>query len=175
MRIAWLFILALLLAANTGRDELFVITEKEIRVKGVTSIGRFECTYGNEKLSDTLYLGNLPHGKRLDFVIPVEDFGCGNFLLNRDFKATIKADQFPECRVTVKSLIPKRGGFSSKMDVNLAGKSLSLDDVEFRLEKNRLIGDINLSFDELELVAPKKLGGLIQVQDQLSLQIIMGF
>ncbi|EON77104.1 hypothetical protein ADIS_2414 [Lunatimonas lonarensis] len=174
MRIAWFFIGTFLLLSSTPIEELFVIKEKEIRVKGVTSIGRFECAYGSEKLSDTLFTGNIPKSKHLDFVIPVDRFGCGNFLLNRDFRATIKAEEFPTCKVTVRSLTRKRNMFVSDLDVNLAGKQLFLDDVVFRHETNKLIGEVDLSFEMLDLVPPKKLGGLIQVEDKLSLQIIMG-
>ncbi|MCC5938185.1 MAG: hypothetical protein JJU34_12975 [Lunatimonas sp.] len=174
MRIAWFLICGMLLMANANREELFVIKEKEIRVKGVTSIGKFECSYGNEKLSDTLYTGNLPKARQLDFIIPVDDFGCGNFLLNRDFKVTIKAEEFPFCKVTVKSLSRNGQGFLSNLDVSLAGKDLSLKDVVFRHQNNQLIGDVDLSFGQLDLSPPKKLGGLIQVEDKLSLQIIMG-
>lgn len=174
MRIAWFLICGMLLMANANREELFVIKEKEIRVTGVTSIGKFECSYGNEKLSDTLYTRDQPKAKQLDFIIPVDHFGCGNFLLNRDFKATIKAEEFPICKVTVKSLSRGSQGFLSDLDVHLAGKELSLKDVVFRHQNNQLIGDVALSFGLLELTPPKKLGGLIQVEDKLSLQIIMG-
>ncbi|WP_209331844.1 hypothetical protein [Lunatimonas salinarum] len=174
MRIAWFLFCGMLLMANTNREELFVIKEKEIRVAGITSIGKFECSYGNEALSDTLYTGDLPKARQLDFVIPVKDFGCGNFLLNKDFKTTIKADQFPFCMVTVQSLNRGREGFLSDLAVNLAGKELFLNDVVFKHQDNQLVGEVDLSFGVLDLAPPKKFGGLIQVEDKLSLQIIMG-
>lgn len=174
MRITWFFIAAILLVSNAPVEDVFVIKEKEIRVKGVTSIGRFECAYGNEELSDTLFTGISSRSKQLDFIIPVDQFGCGNFMLNRDFRSTIKAEEFPVCRVTVRSLTRQRDVFVSDLDVDLAGKSLFLDDVVFRYETNKLTGEVDLSFDLLDLVPPKKLGGLIQVEDKLSLQIIMG-
>jgi hypothetical protein len=174
MRIAWFFILGILITANTPVAEQFVIKQKEIKVKGVTSFGKFECSYGNEKLGDTLYTSDISKSKRIQFVIEVEDFGCGNFLLNRDFKSTIKASEHPTCMVTVNSLNRQRQYFLSNIDVNLAGKFLTLEDVVFTQKNKQLTGEIHLSFDQLELEAPKKFGGLIQVDDNLVLEIILG-
>ncbi|HSI75539.1 MAG TPA: hypothetical protein VK957_06580 [Lunatimonas sp.] len=174
MRIAWFFILGLLILGNAPVAEQFVIKQKEIKVKGITSFGTFECSYGNEKLGDTLYTGEVPKSKRIHFVIEVEDFGCGNFLLNRDFKSTIKASEHPTCLVTVNSLNRQRQHFLSNIDVNLAGKFLSLEDVVFTQKNKELTGVISLSFDQLDLEAPKKFGGLIQVDDNLVLEIILG-
>lgn len=174
MRFAWFFILGVFLMGNVSKEELFVIKQKEIRVKGVTTIGKFECSYGNEKLSDSLYLGKLSESRQIYFTIPVEQFGCGNFLLNRDFRNTLKADQYPVCQVTVKSMERGDDRFFSDIDVSLAGKELEFKDMVFRQEGSKLVGEIDLSFEELELRAPKKMGGLIQVDDCLSLQIIMG-
>lgn len=174
MRVAWFFVFGIFLMANAPLVEEFVIKHKEIKVKGITSFGKFECSYGNEKLGDTLYTGHFPKSKQLQFVIHVADFGCGNFLLNRDFKSTIKASEHPNCVVTVKSLDRQRQHFLSDIDVNLAGKKLSLEDVIFTHNDKQLTGKIHLSFDQLDLVAPKKLGGLIEVDDNLSLEIILG-
>ena len=174
MRIAWVFILSIFMVANVPIEEPFVIKQKEIKVKGVTSFGKFECSYGNDKLGDTLYTGDISASKRIRFIIEVEDFGCGNFLLNRDFKNTIKASEYPTCMVIVNSLNRKRHHFSSDIDVTLAGKYLSLKDVVFIQKDKQLTGEICLSFDQLDLVAPKKLGGLVQVDDDLILEIILG-
>lgn len=174
MRIAWFFILAIFIMANAPVAEQFVIKQKEIKVKGLTSLGKFECSYGNENLGDTLYTGEIPKSKRIQFVIEVDEFGCGNFLLNRDFKSTIKASEHPTCRVTVNSLNRQRQHFLSTIEVNLAGKFLSLEDVIFTQKNKELTGEISLSFDQLDLVAPKKMGGLIQVNDNLVLEIILG-
>lgn len=174
MRIAWFFILGMVIMANAPIEEQFVIKQKEINVKGVTSFGKFECSYGNEKLGDTLYTGEISKSKRISFVIQVKDFGCGNFLLNRDFKSTIKASEHPTCVVTLNSLNRQSQHFLSDIEVNLAGKDISLEDVIFTHKENQLTGEINLSFKQLDLVVPKKLGGLIQVDDKLILEIILG-
>lgn len=174
MFIARLFILGICLVAALPANGQFVVNQQEINVKGITSFGTFECSYANELPGDTLYTGTLSNSNKVRFVIDVDEFGCGNFLLNRDFRNTLKAAIHPTCMVTVSSLIRRGPDFSSNIDVFLAGKYLNLKNVLFTKEDEQLRGTIHLSFEQLDLVTPNRLGGLIKVHDRLTLEIILG-
>ncbi|MEX2567823.1 MAG: hypothetical protein WD431_17885 [Cyclobacteriaceae bacterium] len=150
----------------------FVVQHKEIIVKGQTSLGSFECSYDNPFAGDTLFFESLiVENNSLDFLIPVDDFGCGNFLLNRDFRKTLKAEEFPLCKVSVTHLFQRENRIYGNIAIDLAGKHLTLKKVVFLQEKQMLQGSVQLSFDQLDLEAPNRMGGLVKVEEMIELLI----
>ncbi len=152
-----------------------IVKEKVITVEGQTSLGSFKCDYLNQGFKDTLFINSSKVQKPIVFDIPVHEFGCGNFLLNKDFRKTIKADEFPHAKVTVSNLKTKGKNYTCDVIVNIVGKRLEYKSLELTNGSSRLKGNIILNFDELDLVPPKKLGGLIKVEEQLALEIKLGF
>ncbi len=171
MRIALLVCCALLWMGSLVKDT-FVIQHKEIIVKGNTSLGSFECSYDNKQLGDTLIFENeFSDNNRLDFVIPVRDFGCGNFILNSDFRKTLKAEEYPTCKVTVHSLVRNKRQIYGNISIKMAGNEMDLSKVIFSQLEDKLQGKIQLSFKELALEAPHRMGGLVRVEEILDLEI----
>src|SRR5690554_520461 len=101
MRILWL--LYILLAFPVTKNDL-VIMEREIIVSGTTSIGDFICSYYVNHQQDTLLMDWGASPTDFLFEIPVSEFSCGNFLINNDFRKTIKAKEFPSAQVKVSRL-----------------------------------------------------------------------
>ena len=175
MRVLLVLLVVLLSSHFLINEREVVLNRKIISVSGQTSLGGFNCDYSKKDLKDTLFFE--PQSKKGDIVfdIPVQEFSCGNFLINKDFRKTIKADEYPKCRVRVANLKPGAKHYTCDLTVNLVGKRLHFPD--FRLVRNTegLKGNLMLSFEELELKAPQKLGGLVKVEEELKLQIFLGF
>lgn len=170
------FLLVLIaMLTSTPQEKELVITQKTITVSGHTSVGGFNCSFVRNGLKDTLSLNSNDQRVALNFDIPVSEFGCGNFLLNRDFRKTIKAEQFPKCQVKVANLRRNQHHYTCKLTVFLAGKTLEFDNFQLKNTKEGLQGQLSLSFSALSLEAPKKMGGLIKVEEQLDLQILLGY
>lgn len=170
----FLLILIGFLSVSPQEKEL-VITQKTITVSGQTSIGSFNCSFNRNGMRDTLALNSQTNNSVLNFNIPVSEFACGNFLLNRDFRKSIKAEEFPKCNVRVANLRKNQQHYTCKLTVNIVGKTLVFDNFKLDNTKDGLEGKLSLSFTELALEAPKKMGGLIKVEEQLDLQIVLGF
>ena len=170
-----LIILVILFGFKTSAEKKLVITEKEISVSGQTSLGGFTCNYTNEDFKDTLFVNSFKNNNPIVFDIPVQDFGCGNFLLNKDFRKTIKATEYPHAKVTVNNLRENGSDYTCDVSVNLVGKKLDYRSLKLKIHKDQLIGKITINFDELDLSPPSKLGGLIKVEENLSLEIKLGF
>lgn len=171
MRILLLFLAITMLAFDS--DEV-VIIHKTIKVSGMTSIGSFNCDYSINSLQDTLFF-NESSGNHFIFAIPVREFSCGNFLLNRDFKKTIKAETYPLAKVTVTNLKGKADKYTCDLEVDLAGKQLKYHQVKLIKTNRSFITSLALSFDGLELQAPTRMGGLVKVDEKLDLEIELGF
>lgn len=170
-----LLALILILMSPYKEEREVIVTRKMITVSGQTSIGGFNCDYSRNGLKDTLYIDYSKKVKDLIFEIPVQDFSCGNFLLNKDFRKTIKADQYPTAKVRVKDLKSSYGHYSCDMTVDIVGKKLYYNDLILKRTSEGLAANLVLSFEELELEAPKKLGGLVKVEEELHLEFKLGF
>ena len=115
-----LFVIPLFLQHKTA--DYMVIREKRIMVNGQTSLGGFSCNYTLSEQNDTLFIDNEAKNPYC-FSIPVEAFSCGNFLLNRDFQFTLKAEEYPEVMVKVLQLeADKTGSLVGSIELSLVGK-----------------------------------------------------
>ncbi len=168
--------LVFLLAFNLNpENEKLVIHEKEIVVSGNTTLGKFDCAYRGTGLKDTLTFVNKVSNDAFLFHIDVTDFGCGNPILNNDFRKTIKAKEFPQARVIVTNLKKVREGYQCDLHLEIAGKRLFYEDFLLHHQDERLVGQLDLQFDTLGLVPPKKFGGLIKVDEVLSLSLYLKY
>jgi hypothetical protein len=169
-------LIVLLVLLNPYKEEREVIvTKKMITVSGQTSIGGFNCDFQRNGLKDTLFIDHSKKKKELVFEIPVKDFSCGNFLLNRDFRKTIKAEEFPSAKVKVSNLISSYGNYSCDLQVDIVGKKLFYDDLILKRTVDGVLAQLVLSFEELELEAPQKFGGLVKVEEELKLEFKLSF
>jgi hypothetical protein len=170
-----LTILLSLLLHDFPNPEYFIITQQQITVSGNTSFGDFNCKYLKGGLQDTLVYAGSSSDKVMGFLIPVSEFSCGSFLINRDFKSTIKADRYPNAGVRVRNLRNEDGHFKCDLQVNMVGKELEFSGLALTKRRDGLLANLTLSFDRLDLEAPKKLGGLIKVDEKLELEVFLGF
>lgn len=173
MRILLLIGLILFSSGTQERKEL-VITQQKIQVSGYTSIGKFNCDFSKVGLADTLLLNSSEVKKGLEFKIPVKSFSCGNFLLNNDFRSTLKAEDFPFAHVRVANFREKSGRIFCHLSLDLVGKKLEFPDLMLERSPKGLSGKLILNFELLNLSPPSKFGGLVKVEDQLDLEILLG-
>lgn len=170
-----LIILLSIIRVTSSDPGHFMITQQQITVSGNTSFGDFDCKYTTLGLRDTLVYNDSKNQKPMHFRIPVKDFACGSFLINKDFRSTIKAEKYPNAEVQVKNFRNEKGHFKCDLLVTLVGKKLEFPGWEFSRTSDGLVGQLQLSFEQLELEAPKKLGGLIKVDEKLELEVLLGF
>lgn len=160
-------------APQQERNQL-IITEQKVLVKGYTSMGKFNCGFQKVGQGDTLTINSNGSQKIMQFQIPVKSFSCGNFILNSDFRSTLKADEFPFAQVSVKNFREKSGKIFCHLSIDLVGKKLEFPDLMLEKETNGLTGKLILNFQMLDLSPPSKFGGLVKVEDQLDLELLLG-
>ena len=172
MRILWLLCMSLIFPMT--KNEL-VIMEKEIVVSGTTSIGDFVCSYYVNNTKDTLSMGGDASPNNFLFEIPVAKFTCGNFLINNDFRKTIKAKEFPSALVKVSHLKKNNDHYTCDLFLEIAGKKMLFENFDLFDTGGQLCGDLVLSFEDLELDPPTKFGGLIKVDEHLYLSLALTY
>lgn len=154
-----------------------VVTGKSVTLDGKTSLGRFACNYQTTEDADTIFLKTnmTRQGVVLDISLPIDDFGCGNRMLNRDFNKTLHAEEFPFIHVTVERFYKEGSHYFSALRLRLVGKELYMDKLPFILQESAdekaLIAEFELSLKYFDLDPPKKLLGLLKVHEELAIRL----
>jgi hypothetical protein len=112
-------------------------------------------------------------------VIPVSSFECGNDLITRDFQETLKVNEYPELTIRFVSIddratVLQAGAVTGKVEITLAGTT-RVYSVLYRAASNgrntfSLTGKQAVCFSDFNLEAPRKMMGLIKVQDNLEVE-----
>ncbi|SEG37403.1 hypothetical protein [Algoriphagus boritolerans] len=161
-------------AALTQQQRELVITDQRVKVSGYTSLGKFNCDFSRVGMKDKLQLNSTGDLSTLEFKIPVKSFSCGNFLLNNDFRSTLKANEYPYALVTVSNFRLKSGNVYCSMVLDLVGQKLNFPDILLERNKEGMSANLILNFEMLNLSPPSKFGGLVKVENQLDLEFHLG-
>jgi hypothetical protein len=176
-------LLTVLLGSGSSQRGTWVIDAgSRLAIQGSTNINRFTCSFDYFYSSDTLqYLRNHQTGK-LSFsnhrmTIPIRNFDCGAKQISNDFRKTLKSETFPKLHIGFKSLespFNQNNCFiDGVVDITLAGVTTTYT-VRYlvSLDKNiiRLKGTHPVNFSDFGLEAPKKLQGLIRVDEVLNVE-----
>lgn len=153
-----------------GPKESIVILKQAFTIEGATSVGTFTCTYELEQ-RDTLHTSQLEGDTSVRYNIPSDAFGCRNFLLNRDFKKTIKAKEYKEIKVEISKLRRKDNHYLCDLKLKLAGKEKVYENTSLKASDEGLTGFLVVQFSEFELTPPKKMGGLVKVKEDIKISI----
>jgi len=169
MRTLAYLILFIVFVGFTKKQEYYLLVNaKEFHIEGSTSIGGFSCSY--DLLStDTLFLNKE---SELSYKIPVREFGCGNFFLNRDFRKTLKEKEYSDVVITISDLKQIKGNYFYTLHLDLAGTKKSFKDLMMTKEGKNLKGVMELKFSDFDLVAPQKFGGTIKIKNEVKLSIL---
>ena len=157
------------------KEPFLVIEGKSITVTGNTSLGGFSCEYTVSEKSDTLFIAQLSFSP-YNFSIPVKEFQCGNFLLNRDFQHTLKEKEFPKVSVQVLNLVQNGpDSYTGTIMLGLVDKFKKFKNVDFKIMRDNNQASLNASFvvlaSEFQLKPPSKLGGFIKADDALDIDV----
>jgi hypothetical protein len=191
--ILWICSLLLLLSEfalpqNSGRlneAKKWVINENSsLTVNGSTNINKFSCEIPSCDKTDTLTIGTGKNGRDVvltgDVVLSIKSFDCHNSAMTRELRKTLKESEFPTLCITFLSLntLPELSlqpkPITGLVDINIAGVRKRFE-VSYRITEDakkviQLVGSREINFSDFNLVPPRKLGGMIQTKDKLSVE-----
>ena len=109
----------------------------------------------------------------------VQSFDCHNPVMTADLRKTLKVKEHPNLSIKFLTLNKFPGNLQQEqikglVDIQLAGVTKRFD-VNYKFSKDEqnivhLIGTRNVNFSDFNLIPPRKLGGMIQTNDQLKVQ-----
>lgn len=138
-------------------------------ITGKTNVNTFKCYNPN---IDSKIAEALPdHSKKQRLALLVQDFDCRNRVMTADFRKTLSADRYPKLFLSfLKFEKIQKDLYRASVEVTLTEKH-RIYEVEFRKVKNSFIGTKTVRFSDFGLVPPKKMRGMVVVDDALELNI----
>jgi hypothetical protein len=124
---------------------------------------------------DTLVIGLAQKDQRFLFQkgllqLPVRSFKNSNSMLNRDFKKTLKANEYPDILMNFKSISGLQQQSEAEVEITLAGKTITRFIKLQNCQKNDCLnmqGSETLRFSDFDLKPPKNVLGFITVKNEL--------
>lgn len=174
-----LFILITLTAASRiqERGKWVIDYNSQLMIHGKTNVSAFTCFISCYNSTDTL---NYEHNTKTNvlvfdknkMIIPVFNFNCGNYMITKDFRQTVKVDTYPYLTIAFLSLTSNDGDDLAvgTMEITLAGVAKSVT-VNFNLKPKgdfiQITGKHNVAFSDFKLTTPERMLGLVKVKEDL--------
>ena len=153
-----------------------------LKVDGSTNINNFSCTITNYSKPDTIHVtrtGNEPVTLNGNIKLAVQDFDCHNPMMTADLRKTLKVKTYPN--VVVRLISINKYPEVNKPDITKGTVAIELAGVSRRFEVNykvlpseriyiNLVGSRKINFSDFNIIPPRKLGGMIQTNNELSVE-----
>ena len=155
----------------TEDPSVIIIDKIEIEILGTSTVGKYNCSNVFTK-RDTIII-NSEAQNNLKAEIAMNNFECGNKIMNKDLKVTIMADKFPKSYVSITNIKPYAINYKCNLNFLITNKNVKFKDLVLKNSKEKLEGTIALKFSDLDLVPPTKMAGLIKVKDDITVNFIL--
>lgn len=143
---------------------IIIIDRLEIEILGNSTIGKYSCS-NSFPYRDTIYL-NSNTKNSLKSEISMSNFDCGNRIMNKDLKTTVKATKFPRSTVTITNIKPFGTNYKCVLNFRITDKTLSYQNMILKTAQQSLEGTVAVNFSDIALEPPTKMGGIIKVKDE---------
>ncbi len=161
----------------------WVIEKKStLHIDGKTNISNFRCDINEYAQQDTVLLYKEEHQRvtiKGGLTLNVNCFDCHQKYITSDLRKTLKADETPFFRIHLLNMgyfnmQPGRQSIKGWVDVMLAGVTRRME-INYTLQvagdNNILLtGEQQMLFSDFKLTPPRKLAGLIKVENEINVQ-----
>lgn len=157
-----------------------------MNIQGSSNINAFTCELKEYLKQDTLVYTKDDNLKKLMFnnsVLNVEiaKFDCHQKYITTDFRKILKSERHPCIRVRFISLdeIAIGGNVKGVVEIELAGQTKRMDITyamqQYGNKQLQLIGSKTMQFSDFNLDPPKKLMGLIRINEEIKVNFHLHF
>jgi len=170
---------------NQADTKRWVVSQNSsLSVSGSTNINKFSCVIPSYDQADTLTVnennnaGTVILSGMID--LSINSFDCHNSGMTKQLQKTLNEKQFPMLHIRFLSLnnLPamssKPEPIKGLVDIEIAGvnKRFEINYLMSKDEENviHLLGSRDLNFSDFKLIPPRKLGGMIQTKDLLTVE-----
>lgn len=165
---------------HLAKSKWLVQKTSTISIAGSTNVNRFCCQVNEYAGPDTITLNPSNISFLGTLSVNVKDFNCNNRIMTGEFKKTLKYEQYPQLKIIFVNLekMPSFGASAEivkgYVEVELAGirRKFEVTYTSCRTDGDNveLLGARVFGFSDFGLVPPRKMGGLVRVNDRLDVQ-----
>ncbi|PKB16057.1 YceI family protein [Flavobacterium sp. 5] len=148
-----------------------IINQIKIEILGNSTVGKYKCNCPHT-YRDTIYLNSTTKNS-LKSEIATANFDCGNRIMNKDLKTTIKVTKFPKSTVTITNIKPSGSNYTCSLNFRITDKTLSYQNLNLTNTKEALEGTVSVKFTDLGLEPPTKMGGVIKVKNEFIIHFVL--
>lgn len=153
-----------------------------LKVDGKTNVNEFSCAITNYSQPDTIWASwsaNQPVKLNGSIHLDVQRFDCHNAVMTADLRKTLKSKEYPKLGIRFLSIAqyPDAGARQKTKGIvviELAGvsKRYEVDYSVVSAANNyiNLVGSREVNFSDFDIQPPRKLGGMIRTENQLSVE-----
>jgi hypothetical protein len=173
-----------------GMNEYWVVeSNSRLKINGSSNISPFQCDVLRYLHNDTLRFSPDVRTHQLHFsqrsvTIDIAEIDCHHRYVTSDLRKTLKYQQYPHLKIhLIRMEDPSRTkpGQSLKgvVDIELGGHTKRID-IEYTLKSQtgryfHLEGKRSLLFSDFKLEPPRKLAGLIRINEDLDVSVQLFF
>lgn len=95
------------------------------------------------------------------------NFDCGNKVMTKDLRKTIKCDKFPNIHVALTDIKSCNTNYKCNLTFLITNKTLKYKNFILYQLDNKVQGTIHLNFSDIDLKPAVKMVGLIKVRDEI--------
>lgn len=169
------------------KERWIVDSSSELVIRGATNVNSYVCRTDCYSARDTLEFTPYKEDCEVLFsknamLIPISGFDCGNILVTNDFRETLHAKKHPNLSIQLISLgdryaVVPGGAVAGRVEISLAGATKAYN-VMYNVRGGNgssftLLGNQTVCFSDFNLQAPKKMMGLIRVEEYLEVEFII--
>lgn len=155
-----------------------------LRILGSSNLHDFQCDALGYAASDTLSFIASQHGAariplKGSLKIEINTINCHNFIITRNFRTTLKANEHPYLIVKFLSLerLPSftnnKDNLKGIVEIELGGVAKKFE-IPYKIQKNGQVvllnGQRNFTFSDFEIIPPRILGGLVKIYNSFNVE-----
>ncbi|WP_299781481.1 YceI family protein [uncultured Formosa sp.] len=164
--------------SNKNTTEIKIKPSSKLTIKGITNITDFSCKFNSvalKKKTPITYIKKENHTvfENAKLVLENKEFDCGKRIINNDFRDLLKTETYPKITILlkeVKHLNTTNKNTIASVDFLIAGVTKSYD-IPITITHDHSVivdGDIKLNIRDFGLENPKKILGLIKIEDEVT-------
>ncbi len=157
---------------------ILITSESELLIEGKTNISYFKCEFNTNEIKKPIPIYYNVNNDKIVFekaklTLDNECFDCGSKGINKDFRALLKTDEYPEIELYLKEVKGDDDSVNALLELFIAGKSQSYF-IPLTVSKEDtdhifVSGVLKLNIADFDLVPPKKVFGLITVSEHIEI------
>ncbi|MDP5028228.1 MAG: YceI family protein [Flavobacterium sp.] len=177
MRAIHVIVVCILLSFGFSKNQTKVkITNKsEVIIKGKSNVNSFECKYNSEFIENDLHVSITRNNSKIvlegaKLEIKSAGFDCAHKMITKDFKSILKADDYPHIEINVKEINTAKENITTKLHVKIAGTEKEyIVPATYNQSNGNVKGLLKLNIKDFKLKSPKKLLGMVVVNDNVEI------